>query len=188
MVQILSQEFPGMEENCLQLLVHVITKLTKSQIMEGSDSQFDRYIPVTDESWHLYFTNREDYYRELLKIWPTVLLIQVKEESKDKSSFDDYLEVYRESKFGIFMSNTKMLTSIYPALKSDWERCYDTWVAGIAQNLSNYSGLSFEENQHGIRLAINEIILHPEKYHNDPGLFKKLIKRCYRLMLTENNN
>ncbi len=187
MIQILSQEFPEMDEGCLQLLLHGIAKLTKSNIIEASGSQSDQYIPIIDESWHLGFASREVYYREMLKIWPIVLITQVKEESKDKSSFDDYLEVYRDSGFGIFLSNTKMLTSIYPGLKSDWEGCYDTWIAENTRILSTYSGLSFEETQHGIGQANNEIILHPEKYHNDPGLFKKLIKRHYRLMLTEHN-
>ncbi len=186
-LQFLKNEFPTLEESYLQLLYSGIVNLTKSPFNDKTESQLDRYISAIDESWHFHFKHRETYFREILKLWPTVLLFQTEEQLKSVKSFDEYLEVYRKSRFGVFLANTKMLTSIYSDLKQDWGMCFSSWITGSSRILYPYSGLSIEVVQHGIRQVINEVILHTDKYHNEPEEFKRLIKRYYQLMLTEQN-
>lgn len=188
-LQFLKGEFPGFEEDYFQLLLHGILNLSKAHIIIRieDESELDQYIAIDHESWQLFFSKRERYYSELLKIWPVILLFETAEQLKLAISFDESLEVFRNSKFGIFLANTKIVTSIYPELKTNWSRCYSSWVHGCARILHPYSGLSKEVMQQGIQQAVNEVVLHSEKYSKEPEVFKTLITRHYRLMLTEQN-
>jgi hypothetical protein len=186
-LQYLMKEFPDFEETSLQLLMNGISNLTEVRADNKNAKTFEDYIFINNESWHLYFSNREDYIRDILKIWPSVILFLVDEQLDMKSSLVDKLRTYEGSGFGIFLANTRMLSVIYPELISDWDICYNSFISSSARILYQLAGLSLEEARDGIRLVVNEVVLHAEKYHNSHELFKKLIKRQYQLSLTERN-
>ena len=183
----LMKEFPDIEEDCLQLLVRGTSNLTEEQLDKKIGYKLDQYIPVDDESWHLYFKHREDCLSDIFKLWPSIILFQIEEQLNRAKSFDDYLQAYQYSNFGIFLANTKMLSSVYPALLSDWTRCYNSFISGSARILHQWAGLSLTKTRDGIRAVVNEVVLYPGKYHQNDELFKKLIKRQYQLSLTEQN-
>lgn len=186
-LQYLMKEFPTIEEDCLQLLMSGISNLTEAQLDEYIGNNLDYYIPANNESWHLYLNRNEDYLRDILKIWPSAKLFLIDEQLDMAKSFDDFLRTYESSSFGIFLANTKMLSSIYPVLISDWDRCYNSWISGSARILYQLAGVSLEATRNGIREVVNEVVLHSEKFHNNHELFKKLVKRQYQLSLTEQN-
>ena len=187
-MQFLKQEFPDVEENYFQVLLLGIVQLTENRITENVESRFDRLISIGSQDWHLYFKRREDYLKELLKIWPTVALFQIENQLSNQNSFDECLAVYQQSDFGIYMANTKMISGIYRDVRMEWDRCFESWIAGNVIIIHPVSGLSVESLKKGIRHVINEIILQPGKYHKEQGEFRKMIKRQYQLTLTEQNS
>jgi hypothetical protein len=187
LLQHLMKEFPDLEETCLQLLMNGISNLTEVQADGKINKEFEYYIAANNESWDLHFSNREDYLRNILMVWPSIKLFLIDEKLDMAKSLADYLRTYEGSSFGIFLANTRMLSSIYPELTSDWLLCYNSLISGSARSLYQLAGLPLEETRDGIREVVNEVVLHAEKYHNNHELFKKLIKRQYQLSLTEQN-
>ena len=187
-MQFLKQEFPDIEEVYFQILLQGIARLTHSKAPENTMSRFDQLIPIVEQEWHLYFKRREYYLRELLKIWPTVALFQIENQLSKEKSFDQCLDAYQQSHFGIFLANTKMFTSIYLDTRMEWEKCYESWIAGNVRIIHPVSGLGMELLRLGIRKILNEMVFQPEKYHSDSDEFRKMIKRHYQLMLTEQNS
>jgi hypothetical protein len=185
--QYILKEFPNIEEECLRVLMDGILKLSETQFNKNIDDKIDHFIPVSYESWHLYYSCNENYFSDILKIWPSIKLFQLEKQIGLATSFDDFLSTYEQSDFGVFLANTKMLASIYPVLMLEWDSCYSSWISGSARILHQLAGLSLTTTQLGIRDLVNEAILHPEKYHNNPDLFKSIVKRQYQLSLTEQN-
>jgi hypothetical protein len=187
-MQFLKKEFPDIEESYFQVLIQGIVQLKKNPNGEKGESRLDRLISIKDEDWNLYFKKREDYLRELLKIWPTVFLFQIENQLLKKKSFDECLDAYQQSHFGYFLANMKMVSSIYKDLRQEWEKCYESWISGNVRIIHPVSVLSIELLRQGIRQVLNEIILKPDIYHKDKDEFRKMIKRQYQLMLTEQNS
>lgn len=187
-MQFLKQEFPNIEESYFQVLLQGIVQLTENRITENVESRFDRLISVGNQDWHLYFKKREDYLIDLLKIWPTVTLFQIENQLSRKNSFDESLAVYQQSGFGVYLANTKMISRIYKDIRIEWEKCFESWEAGNIRIIHPVSGLSIESLRKGIRQVLNEIILRPMKYHEEKDEFRRIIKRHYQLILTEQNS
>lgn len=186
--QYLINEFPDIEEEWLHLLVHGISILTEVQLDRKISHKLEQHLFVDNDSWKLYFNHREDYLRNIFKIWPLIKLFQIEEQLESMTSFDGYLKVYQNAKFGTILANTKMLSNIYPVVESDWSLSYNSWISGSSRILYQFAGLSIEATRNGIRDVVNEVVLHSEKYHNNHTMFKKLVKRQYQLSLTEQNH
>ena len=186
--QILKKEFPDRNDCYYKLLVNSIEELSQIQFLLNDDDQKKGSSKSDDEEpWRCSFNEITSYYQEMLRVWPIIKLISIEEELKNAHGFNASLKVYRKSHFGGFLANAKMLTSIYQELLTTWDQCYVQWIIGNTKLLYPFIGLSKKVTKKGVRQVVNEVILHPEKYHQNKKEFKKLVKRQYQLMLTEQN-
>ena len=105
--QYLINEFPDIEEEWLHLLVHGISILTEVQLDRKISHKLEQHLFVDNDSWKLYFNHREDYLRNIFKIWPLIKLFQIEEQLESMTSFDGYLKVYQNAKFGTILATQK---------------------------------------------------------------------------------
>lgn len=184
-VKFLKKEFPGTEEGYFNLLLIGIDKIRSRPIFNSEESFIQQLLEDKTGTWHLYFNKREVYFRAIIQVWPTVFLYDMERQLAKAKTYDEYLDTYRESGFGIFLSNTKSLIALYKGLTTDWDECYSSWISGNTRIILPYTPLSEDHLQNGIRNATNQVIVNPDQYHNDADAFAKLIKRQYQLALTE---
>ena len=186
--RILRTEFPDRKDCYYKLLVNSIEALSQIQILLDDDDQKKGSSKSDDEEpWRCSFNEITFYYQEMLRVWPIIKLISIEAKLKNVHGFEASLKIYRKSQFGAFLANAKMLTSIHLEIQTDWDQCYAQWIIGNTKLLQPYSGLSKKVTKKGVRQIVNEVILHPEKYHEHKKEFKKLVKRQYQLILTERN-
>ena len=184
-ISYLQHELPGIEEAYLRLLLEGVQNLSKRPIFTSKKEVFHQLLTSNSGDWHQYFNQRKIYYRSILQIWPTYFLHEVEVAIRTAKSFEDYVEIYRQSGFGIFLSNTKTLSGLYPEILPDWETCYQSWISGTTRLLRPYSAISKERLETTIRNAVNQVIVDPEKFHSDLDKLTKLVRRHYQLALTE---
>lgn len=186
-INFLNREFPGTEQEYFELLLKGINKFSKGPLFQSDSSLFHQLATDDTGSWHLHFKGKEVYYRAILQLWPTVFFFNTERLVTSSKSFDDYLTIYFESGCGLFLANTKMLTTLYEGLVADWNSCYSSWINGNTRILLPYTPLDPEKLEMGIRNTSNQIIVNPDKYHGDISELSHLIKRQYQLALTEQN-
>ena len=187
--QILKKQFPDRKDCYYDIVVNGIEELSQIQIL--SDEKEDQINGSSksdeEEPWSCAFNQINEYYKEILRVWPIIKLIKIEAALKNANGFDASLKVYQKSQFGVFLANTKMRTSIYQELQTDWDQCYTQWIIGTTKLLHPFTALSKKRTKKGIRQIVDEVILHPAKYYEHKKEFKKLVKRQYQLMLTEQN-
>ena len=181
----LKNEFPGNDVEYFQLLLTGIEQLSSGTLFTSDENLFHQLAKDQTGNWHAYFNKREVYYRDVFQVWPTIFLYTIDRKIAITGSFEDYIEIYRKSGFGLFLLNTKTLSALYDGLISDWDNCYLNWIKGNRRIISPYTPLAKKELENAIRKATNQVIVDPEKYHGDQIEFSQLIKRHYQLALTE---
>ena len=158
-------------------LLSSLNTSTENKIILGRNNPF--YI----DDYKKAFEHIEDLYNKVLSIWPVSRFLEIKDLLSRSSAYDEFIEVYRTSRFGIFLANTKSLTHLYESLQPSWNKCFDHWTEENAQLLKPYTGSSTFKTKLAIRQVINEVILHPNLYHEDFTAFKYLIKNHQKMLL-----
>lgn len=186
-LEFLQREFPNFEEAYFDCILTGISRLSKKVKSNGSAYYIDVLRGETDAKWHRYFNQREVYFRAIIKYWPSIILFEINRKIASADKLDNYLEIYRESHFGTFLSNTKALVMGFEELQPDWNSCYEGWINGNARILEPYADLIENNLDHAIRQIVNEVVVSPHKYHSSLATFRQLVKRQYQLSLSEQN-
>lgn len=186
-LRFLQNEFPYFDEAYFECIMTGIASLSQSIENQEEAGLVESLRGETDSNWHRYFDRREVYYRAILKIWPSIKLFEVQRKMISAGVLDDYLDIYLETQFGFFFSNTKALIMGYNELNSEWDTCYDSWIKGNLRILSPYADLIDNNLNQALRKTVNDIIVSPNKYQSNLADFRRLVKRQYKLALTEQN-
>lgn len=187
-LELLKITFPGQNKAYYKILAQGLHDLSEIYEKKNIHLKIGVIHPIDSNHWNTIFKEKEQYIKEIFRIWPDFIMAKVKEGLKKVENFDQCIMVYRDTKFGTFLANTKILVSQHAELAEDWNTCYTSWISQNSRLIHPYVGLSENMTEQGVRLIVNEVILQPDKYHQFPEELKRLIKRQYQLLLTEQNS
>ena len=145
-------------------------------------------INTTRPTWYSYFRSIEHYYREVVEVNGDAMIEYTLKNLEENVTFGNWINMARELRMEVFLSNTRVLTGYFTSLYPAWNTLHERLIKGYATILGPVLQLSPSRILAFVKNTSNEMILHPDLYYKDPVLFHNYVRREYALFLADQND
>jgi hypothetical protein len=186
--QLLRENYPGRNEKYYNILLLSKEKFTdESYRLELTAEAIITSCNTARPTWYSYFRNVEQYYQDVLFALSETMTSHAFLYLQETATDQNWISILKRLKMFVFLSNTKIITSYFPSLRSLWSNTYEKLIRGYAEILGPILNLSPGRVHLFIKNIANEMIIHSEKYSSNPFLYEQFIRAEYALFMAEQN-